>query len=182
MAWTWLNGWPWIEARGAIPVALINADGSTYDSSGGFSASSTATPTNTAYGAGDVMGAVLEFENIGPAAGGEVLVTGTLLQVNHTALIASEAGYDLHLYSAQPSAIADNAAWDFAVADRALYLGKISLGTPVDLGNTLRVDQTGVNKQVTVPAGGSLFGYLVTAAGFTPTAAARVVTLKTAAL
>lgn len=149
---------------------------------GGFSASGTATPTATAYAAGDVMGAVIEFANIGPLGGGEVLITGTLLQVNHTALIASEAGYDLHLYSAAPSTIADNAAWDFAVADRALYLGKVSLGTPVDLGNTLRVDQTAINKQVSVGASRSLWGYLVTAAGFTPTAAARVVTLKTAAL
>jgi hypothetical protein len=47
----------------------------------------------------------------------------------------------------------------------------------VDVGSTLYVEQTGLTKQITVPAGGSLFGYLVTNGAFTPTAAARVVTL-----
>jgi hypothetical protein len=47
----------------------------------------------------------------------------------------------------------------------------------VDVGDTLYVEQTGLTKQIIVPAGGSLFGYLVTNGAFTATAAARVVTL-----
>jgi len=61
--------------------------------------------------------------------------------------------------------------------DRASYVGSIALGTVVDVGDTLYVEQTGLTKQITVPAGGSLFGYLVTNGAFTATAAARVVTL-----
>lgn len=183
---SWLNGFPWITARNAVPVALVDANGSPYDtalSSGGYSSSATFTPTNTAYAAGDNIGAAQAFANAGPALGGEVLILATRLLIPHTALIASEAGYDLHLYGVTPpSAPADNAAWDLPAADRASYLGKIALGTPVDVGSTLLVDQTAINKPVTVPVGGSLYGVLVTSAGFTPTAVGRIVTLKTAAL
>jgi hypothetical protein len=76
-----------------------------------------------------------------------------------------------------PSALADNAAWDLPSGDRASYVGSIALGTVVDVGSTLYVEQTGLTKQIIVPAGGSLFGYLVTNGAFTATAAARVVTL-----
>ena len=166
-----------VISRDSLPVTLVNSNGSA--ASGGFTSTATFTPAAAAYLAGDTMSVAQTFANIGPALGGEVLITNASLRVDTTALQASEAAYTLHLYSATPpSALADNAVWDLPSGDRAFYLGSISLGTPVDLGSTLRVETTGINKQITVPSGGSVFGYLVTAAGFTATAVGRVVALK----
>lgn len=146
---------------------------------GGYTSTGVFTPAAAAYSAGDIMQGAVAFANVGPALGGDVLITNVRLRVDASALQASEAAYTLHLYSVTPpSALADNAAWDLPSGDRASYLGSISLGTPVDLGSTLWIETTGINKQITVPSGGSVFGYLVTAAGFTATAAARNVTLK----
>lgn len=165
------------ETADAQKVFAVNAAGTA--PIGGFSSSASKTPTATPYAAGDVMGGVMTFASIGPAAGGEVLIINTSLQIAHTALVASEAGYALHLYSVTPpSALADNDPWDLPAGDRASYLGKLDLSTPVDLGSTLQIDVRDAKLQVTVPAG-TLYGYLVTVAGITPTAAApRKVTLK----
>ena len=146
----------------------------------GFTSSATFTPAAAAYLAGDIMQGARELTNIGPAGGGEVLIVNTRLRIDHTAVISGETSYTLHLYSVTPpSALADNAVWDLPSGDRASYMGSVALGTPVDLGSTLFVEQTGLAKQVTVPAGGSLFGYLVTNGGFTATAAARTLLIKT---
>lgn len=133
-------------------------------------------PNDTAgYSAGDVVGAstgasgALTFAGIGPTTGGEVLITSSIFERDVSALISGETTYTLHLYNATPpSALGDNAAWDLPSGDRAAYLGRIELGTPVDVGSTLWVEQNGINKQVTVPSGGSLFGYLVTNGAYTP--------------
>lgn len=147
----------------------------------GFAASATFTPAAAAYSANDVIATAQEFTNIGPISGGPIMITTVSLEVAETALQASEAAYRLHLYSVTPpSAPADNAAWDLPSGDRVSYRGFIEMGTPVDLGSTLYVETTGVNKQLNLPAsvnGGSLFGLLVTIAGFTATATARKVKL-----
>lgn len=158
-------------------VAIVGADGSVA-SFGGYISSATATAVAEAYSAGDVIQGALTFANIAPATGGSILISNTRLRVDATAVQSGETSYTLQLYSATPpSALANNAAWDLPSGDRAVYVGAIALGTVVDLGSTLYVEQTGLTKQITVPAGGSLFGYLVTNGAFTATAAARVVTL-----
>lgn len=142
----------------------------------GRSASASFTPTAAAYSAGDLMGVAAEFALDAPA-GATIRIISTGLLVAHTALVASEAGYSLYLYSVTPpSALADNAAWDLPSGDRASWLGTLALGTPVDLGSSLWVEVNNINKQVKL-TGTSLFGYLATAAGITPTAAARTVTI-----
>ena len=109
---------------------------------------------------------------------GEFELITTELMVSHTALAADEAGYNLHLYTASPpSALADNAAWDLPSGDRAYYAGVLALGTPVDLGSTLYVAVNGIYRRLRLDASGGLWAYLVTAAGITPTAAARTVRL-----
>jgi hypothetical protein len=139
------------------------------------------TPAAAAYSAGDVMDVAKEFTGIAPPTGGIITFISTTLLVAHTDLISGEAGYSLNLYSVTPpSAHADNAVWDVPAGDRASYLGTLSLGTPADIGSSLWVEQNGVLKMIKVPAspnGGSIFGELVTVGGFTPTAAARTVTL-----
>lgn len=147
--------------------------------SNGFAASVSITRTNdtNALTANDIIGAAtgataaVQFTAIGPTEGGEVLITSVKLEINAAAVISGETSYNLYLYNVTPpSALGDNAAFDIPAGDRASRVAKISLGTPVTEGSTLLIETDIVNKQVTVPAGGSLFGYLVTVGAYTPTA------------
>lgn len=144
-----------------------------------FAASVTiARPANTtAYTANDVIGidaagsagvAALQFTNMG-RTDGNILITRAVLEIDDTALISGEGSYDLHLYTVTPpSALLDNAAFDLPSGDRASYHGKITIGTPVDLGSTLYVELDSVNKHLKM-TGTDLFGYLVTSGAYTPT-------------
>jgi len=141
------------------------------------SVSLTRTADTNAYLAGDILGAAtgstaaLTFANIGPAGGGEVMITTAQLEIDRNAVISGETSYRLYLYNVTPpSALGDNAPFDLPSGDRASFLGYIDLGVPVDLGSTLYVETQHL-KQVTVPSGGSLFGYLVTIGAYTPASA-----------
>lgn len=143
----------------------------------------------TAYTAGDVIGtstsaggAVLEFPDMVNELG-HIIITDVDLRVDLNAVPASMTSFRLHLYNVTPpSALADNAVWDLPSGDRASYLGYVDLGTPVDVGSTLFVQTSGVNKKIKVgvqgasmvSGNGSLFGYLVTNGGYTPTSAATL--------
>lgn len=159
------------------------------DSASASSVSVTRPSNTTAYIAGDVLGAadsgtpanagsaILEFASIG-AAGANILITGASLAVNVTALPSGMTTFRLHLYSASPTAILDNAAWDLVAGDRAAYLGYIDIEKIVDVGSTLYV-QTDKLANSTLPkqvkladAATSLYGLLVTNGGFTPTSGA----------
>jgi len=155
------------ENPGRVPVFLV---GSAY----GASLTLTRTADTNAYTAGDVIGpatgstAAQVFPNMGPAAGGEILLTSVSLQVDISAVISGMTSFRLHLYSATPpSALGDNAAWDLPSGDRDSYLGYVDLGVPVDLGSTLYVEVNSVNKVITL-ASGTLYGYLQTIGGYTP--------------
>lgn len=130
-------------------------------------------PANTtAYTALDVIGdtngsAIFEFKNIKAKGGGDIIITSIELEVDVAAVPAGMTGFNVRLYNASPTAIADNAAWLFDSADRGLYLGKIVLGTPVDEGATLFIDNDNINKQISL-TGSSLFVELQTIGGFTP--------------
>lgn len=147
-------------------------------------------PNDTnAYTAGDVLGpasgsSAIAFNGIAPPTGGNIIIVSAALERDVTGLVSGETTYTLHLYSGSPpSAFADNAAWDLSTAgDRALYLGNISLGTPVDLGSTLYVGTDGINKQVQLTSG-TIYGYLVTVGGYTPVASTvLVVSLQAVAI
>lgn len=167
----------WRANRSPDAVVLVDSNLNPV-SSGGFSSTATFTPAAAAYLANDVMDVAKEFTNIGPAWLGSIMITTVELEVDHTAVISGETSYRLYLYSVTPpSAHADNAAWDLPAGDRAAFKGFIDLGTPVDLGSTLYVQTTEINKQLVCPATGSLFAELVTLGAFTATAAARKVTL-----
>jgi hypothetical protein len=75
-----------------------------------------------------------------------------------------------------PSALADDAAFVLAAADRASFLGYVDLGTAVDLVDTQWVETHGINKVVKL-ASTSLWGYLVNITTLTPAAVAHTVTL-----
>ena len=166
-----------VIARDSMPVTLVNSNGSA--ASGGFTSTADFTPAAAAYLAGDIMQGAREFVNIGPVGGGEILIINTRLRVDAAAIVSGETSYTLQLYTVTPpSALADNAAWDLPSGDRASYVGSIPMGTVVDLGSTLYVEQTGLTKAVLVGATRSLWGYLVTNGGFTATGAVRSATLK----
>lgn len=123
----------------------------------------------TAYGAGDVVGGPLSFAALGPAASA-IMITSLQLEIDQAAAIAS--AFRLYLYAVTPpSALADNAVFDLPAGDRAAFAGYIDIPTIADLGSTLYVEASNINKQVKM-TGTGLFGYLVTIAGYTPTSAA----------
>lgn len=148
----------------------------------GYIGSLSFTAVAAAIGAGDVMGAIGTITWADSAGntftGGELLIRSTVFEVDETALQASEAAYALKLYSVTPpSALADNAPWDLPAGDRASYLASLAITAPTDIGSTLLTETDSINKQITVPATGLTFAYLVTVAGFTPTATVRKVRL-----
>lgn len=137
----------------------------------------TFTPAAAAYLANDVMEGAKEFVNAGQP-GSIVRILSADLLISHTALVASEANYRLALYNVTPpSAIADNGAFDIAAGDRDAFVALFSLGTPVDVGSSLFIQAPTLNIDVKLGVGSSFFGYLITDAGITPTAAARRVRL-----
>lgn len=134
----------------------------------------------TVYAAGSVIGimqgspqgdagpAALEFANIGPASG-QIIITDVDLRIDVTSVPTGMTSFRLHLYSVTPpSAYVDGTVWDLPASDRASYLGYVDLGTPVDVGVTLYVQQTGLLKKLKMGATTSLFAYLVTNGGYTP--------------
>lgn len=166
-----------------MTITAYNSDGSaTY----AYGSQVTVTrPANaTPYTALDVLGATaaaITFTNVGPA-GGRVKITSADLRIDVAAIPAGMTTMRLHLYDVTPpSALADNAAFDIPSGDRAAYLGYIDLGTVLDMGATLFVENDSVVKQVKLAAGStSLFGYLVTTGGFTPAGNSEVYVVRIA--
>jgi len=142
-------------------------------------------PANTTpYSTTDVVGGVLTISSVGPASSTAIL-TGTRLELDIAAVPSGMTFFTLHIYSATPpSAYADNAAWDLPSGDRSVYMGNVNVGTPVDLGSTLYVEINNINKMLKLVGGSTLYGYLVTATGYTPASNSEVykLTLATAAI
>lgn len=167
---------------------LTDSYGRIITAGAGYSSAVTLTRTAdaNAYLANDIVGAAtgstaaLTFANIGPSAGGEVFITTVKLVINIAAIPSGMTSFVLYLYSATPpSALGDNAPFNLPAGDRATYLQPVNLGSPVDLGDTLAVVTAQVNQQITIPSGGSLYAYLVTAGAFTPASATVfTITLK----
>lgn len=159
-------------------VVLVDpANNTDYAVTKGHSTTVTITrPSNTdAYLAGDVIGdtggsAIHTFANMARAAG-EIKVSSVELEIDIDAVPAGMTGFTLRFYNASPTAIADNAAWDLVSGDRGKYLGKITLGTPLDEGSTLFIDNDGLTKRLTLTST-SLYVVMQTVAGFTPASAA----------
>lgn len=168
---------PFLDQSGNLRIAQAAAS---------FKSAVTITrPANaTAYTANDVLGGALTFSGVAPAIGGEVQIVSAELEADISAIPTGMTSFALYLYSVTPpSAIADNAAFDIPAGDRSSFIGKISVGTPADEGSTLYIRTNGINAQVSA-AGSTIYGYLVTAGGFTPAGNSEVykVTLHTVAV
>jgi hypothetical protein len=144
----------------------------------------TRSANTTIYPAGAVVGGVQSWA-VGPAAG-SIAITGAQLNILLSAVPAGMTSFRLYLYNVTPpSAIADNAAWTLAAGDQSAYLGYVDIGTPVlpATGSTMLViEANNINKQVKTGSA-TIYGYLVTNGGYTPTSAEKYdVTLHTIAL
>lgn len=143
-----------------LPVSQVT---SSFDVVNSFTRSA----NTTAYPANSVVGGALTFTSVGPSAAA-IMVTGAQLEIDVAAIPSGMTSFRLYLYNVTPpSALADNAAWDLPSGDRASFLGYIDLGTPADLGSTLYVEASNLNKQLRL-ASANIFAYLVTNGGYTP--------------
>ncbi len=177
-----------VSATGGLPaVSIDQTTPGTTDSvsvkSQAYSATVTLTRTadTNAYTANDVVGAAtgstaaltftwLDRAGNAPPSGAILMVVTSMLQINITAAPSGMTSFRLYNYSVTPpSALGDNAAFDLPSGDRAAFAGcgYIDLGSPVDLGSTLYVEQNGINKQIKL-AGTTSFAYPVTIGAYTP--------------
>jgi len=175
------------DAGNPVPVN-DNSSSLTVDGKAYRSAVTVTRPSNTtAYTAGDVIGdtsgsAIITLSNIGPS-GGYVLLQSVRLFIGNTSVPAGMSGFRLHLYTASPTAIADNAAFDLVSGEVANYAGYIDLPTPQDLGSTLftQADYCGTAVKL-ASASTSLFAELETRGAYTPASGTtynlRVMTLE----
>ena len=144
-----------------------------------YSASATFTPAATSHVAGDSVGVAAEFALNAPT-GSRLRITSATLIINHETI--ETTAWRLHLFSVTPpSALADDAAFVLASADRASYLGYVDISQVLDLVDTQYIDMPNLNKQIKL-VGGSVFGYLINGTTLTPNAAAHTVTLHTAGI
>jgi hypothetical protein len=155
----------WFNLNGAQVVVTTTAS---------YSASATFTPAAASHAAGDCHGAAQEFALSAPSAG-RIMITSASLEIDGGT--AEATAWYLYLFNVTPpSAVADDGAFTLASGDRASHLGRIELGTALDIGDTQWVETHGINKHIKL-AGTSVFGYLVNATTLTPANVAHIVTL-----
>jgi hypothetical protein len=137
-------------------------------------------PSNaTAYTAGDVVGdtggsAIISLTGAGPSAG-FVFIQSISLVFSDSVVPSGMGAFRLHLYSASPTAIADNAVFDLASGERASYMGFIDLPTPSDFGSTLYTQADYSGRLIKLgTASTTLFAELETRGAYTPVSASTV--------
>jgi hypothetical protein len=163
------------------PIPCSDAGSSLTVDGKAYRAAATITrPSNTtAYTAGDVVGdtggtAIITLPSIGPS-GGFVLIQSLSLVLSDSTVPSRMGAFRVHLYSASPTAIADNAPFDLASGERASYLGFVDLAAPQDLGSTIytQVDYPGRLVKLAA-ASTSLFAEIETRGAYTPVSASTV--------
>jgi len=137
-------------------------------------------PSNTtAYTAGDVVGdtggsAIISLTSAGPTAG-FVIIQSISLVFSDSTVPSGMGAFRVHLYSASPTAIADNAAFDLVSGDRATYMGYIDLPTPADFGSSLYSQTDYPGRLIKLAAASTtLYAELETRGAYTPVSASTV--------
>ncbi len=164
---------------GALPVSDNNSS-FTVDGKAYRTTRTVTRPSNTtAYTAGDVVGdtngsAILTFTNAGPS-GGFVIVQSVSLVFSDSSVPSGMGAFRLHLYSATPTAIADNAPFDLVSGERDNYMGYLDFSTPLDFGSTLytQVDYPGRLIKLAA-ASTTLYAELETRGAYTPVSASTI--------
>lgn len=166
----------------AYPL-LINEANAQFNDKNGVYASANFTPAAAAYSAGDIMDVTKEMawtyaNGVAVPSGSIIRILTTLLKIDVTSVPAGQTSYGLQLYGVTPpSAQADNDAWTLASADLSAYVGRVELGSPVDLGASSFVRYPYIDFDFKL-TGTSLFARLVTDGAHTAAAVARQVLLR----
>jgi hypothetical protein len=157
------------------PDGSLTVDGRAYRSV----ATITRPSNTTAYAAGGVVGdtggsAIISLTGAGPA-GGSVIIQGVSLTFSDSAVPAGMGAFRLHLFSASPAAVADNALFDLAAGDRAIYRGFLDLPTPADFGSSLYTQADYSGRLIKLAAASTtLFAELETRGAYPPVSASTV--------
>jgi hypothetical protein len=167
------------DAGNPIPVAdaggSLTVDGKAYRTT----VTITRPSNTTAYTAGDVVGdtggsAIISLTAAGPTAG-FVIIQSISLVFSDSTVPSGMGAFRVHLYSASPTAIADNAAFDLASGERATYMGFIDLPTPADFGSSLYTQTDYPGRLIKLAAASTtLFAELETRGAYTPVSASTV--------
>jgi len=133
-------------------------------------------PSNaTAYTAGDVVGDTGGSAIISLTAAGFLLVQSISLVFSDSTVPSGMGAFRIHMYSASPTAIADNAAFDLLSGDRATYMGYIDLPAPQDFGSTLYTQTDYPGRLIKLgTASTTLFVEIETRGAYTPVSASTV--------
>jgi hypothetical protein len=190
-----------VDDDGYLKVNMINADTNTNikindedisdtnpipvtKSGSSVSASITRPANTTLYTALDVICSssttptVSTFSNVSTNTGAKVKITRAWIRIDVNAVPAGMSGFYVHLYNANPTAIADNAAYDIPEADRAKYIDNIYITTPDDFGSTLYSSIQNIEVNCKLAAGSTtLYAILQTVGGFTPAGNSEVYTI-----
>jgi len=119
-----------VAGRLQVCASLIGSTGSNR-------ALNTRPDDTTAYTAGDVIG-TFTFTDILDTAGQRFCINAISLLIYAAALPSGMTTFRARVYNAAPTALADNAPWVLADADRASYQGYIDITATVeDMGGTL---------------------------------------------
>lgn len=162
-------------------AGTFSSNSVTIDSKAYRSALSFNRPSNTtAYTAGDVIGvadgttpanagsAIHTFANVGPS-NGFVIVQSVDLLIANTSVPSGMGAFRLHLYTASPTAVLDNAAFDLTSNETTSYVGYVDLPTPQDFGSMLYSQSDYAGRLIQLgSASTSLFGELETRGAYTP--------------
>ena len=149
--------------------------------SGAYRTTATITrPSNaTAYAAGDVVGdtggsAIVSLTSAGPS-GGFVLAQSVSLVFSDSVVPSGMGAFRVHMYSASPTAIADNAAFDLVSGERDAYMGYIDLPAPLDFGSTIYTQTDYPGRLIKLAAASTtLFAEIETRGAYTPVSASTV--------
>jgi hypothetical protein len=160
---------------GNVDGSSIAVDGKAYRTT----ATITRPSDTTAYAAGDVVGdtggsAIISLTAAGPNAG-FVLIQSVSLVFSDSTVPSGMGAFRVHMYSASPTAIADNAAFDLLSGDRATYMGFIDLPAPQDLGSSLYTQTDYPGRLIKLAAASTtLFVEIETRGAYTPVSASTV--------
>ena len=165
-------------------IGLKRRSDGTYASlvtSGAYRTTATITrPSNaTAYTAGDVVGdtggsAIISLTSAGPTAG-FVIIQSISLVFSDSTVPSGMGAFRVHLYSASPTAIADNAAFDLASGERDTYMGYVDLPAPQDLGSSIYTQTDYPGRLIKLAAASTtLFVEIETRGAYTPVSASAV--------
>ena len=164
-----------IDPTNSDGTGSLTVDGKAYRSAVTITRPSNATP----YTAGDVVGdvggsAILTLANAGPV-GGHVILHSVSVVFSDSAIPSGMGAFRLHLYSAIPNAIADNAVFDLMSGERANYLGYVDLPAPQDFGSSLYTQADYAGRLFKLGnTSSTLYAELETRAAYTPVSASTV--------